>query len=118
MMFREYFKPSILEKRTKLELEELKNSVNELKLNYNASTLTDVSKKEINEKNEIITIKQQILILEYLGAFQKINRIDNGTKKADFLALLLNKNKQNIREVLGKYYELKSSKISNNSSFS
>ncbi|MDP4285554.1 MAG: hypothetical protein Q8891_14110 [Bacteroidota bacterium] len=68
-----------------------------------------IDSKNNSIKKNAITVKQQILILDYLGAFDKINSVDNATKKAAFLELLLNKNEQNIRTELGKIYELKNS---------
>jgi len=45
------------------------------------------------------TTKQQLLILHYLGVLDSL-KIDENTKKAKLLSVLLNKDSQNIRQVL------------------
>ena len=63
-------------------------------------------KKFMNEKTpnkkksgEETTTKQQLLILHYLGILDFI-KISETTKKAKLLSVLLNRDKQNIREAL------------------
>jgi len=55
-------------------------------------------KRKVGKKSEETSIKQQILILHYLGVIPKIN-LEN-TKKSTLLSKLLNRNDQNIRSCL------------------
>lgn len=57
--------------------------------------------KTSNKKKSDIetTTKQQILILHYLGFLDSL-KIDENTKKAKLLSVLLNRNVQNIRKEL------------------
>jgi hypothetical protein len=55
-------------------------------------------KRKAGKKSEETSIKQQMLILHYLGVIPKIN-LEN-TKKARLLSKLLNRHEQNIRSCL------------------
>jgi hypothetical protein len=55
-------------------------------------------KLQYKESKNVWSIKEQLIALHYLGVLEKFDKIDNSTKKAQFLGLLLNKDVQNIRK--------------------
>jgi len=52
-----------------------------------------------SKRKKEISVQQQIMILQFLGIFEKINKQKNKTKKVSFLAYLLNKTSQAIKQV-------------------
>jgi hypothetical protein len=78
------------EEQTEKKLEEFQEQIAALK-NQKSGL------KRTPKKDDSITIKQQLLLLHYLGALEKINKLTIASKKSVFLKQLLNKNEQNIR---------------------
>lgn len=72
------------------------------------------------EKENSLSLDEQILVLEYLGLFSKINAIKTKEKKAKLISLIIGKNDQYTREFLSlidnfKSPSIKSEKIKYNS---
>lgn len=66
------------------------------------SLLESLKSEEHSKRKEKISLHQQILLLHFLGIFEKINQHPVASRKAEFLSQLLNKAGQNIRKLLSK----------------
>ena len=69
---------------------------------------TEKFKEEPDLKKEAgsISIKQQLIILYYLGSLETVQQSEHSTKKALFLSRLLNKDTQNVRKELSSLHNL------------
>ncbi len=96
----------------------LEQAKEEAKSELRAELQKETDEKTSSKKEET-TIKQQLLILHYMGILKNID-LPN-TKKAKLLSTLLNKTEQDIREVLtyieGKKEESKKIKSKDNLEF-
>jgi hypothetical protein len=94
--------PFDLQKEKEKELQEEQRAIEfeEMKKQLEVLQKEKASRPKTVELGDIFSIKQQLLVLDYLGAFEKINKIDNAQAKALFLKQLFNKSAQNIRTEL------------------
>lgn len=75
------------------------------------SKITDTKKQQETDNNNKFTIEQQFLVLDYLGVLAKLDNIKIDTKKAEFIALLIRRDVQSVRQILVNKQILKSSNI-------
>jgi len=61
--------------------------------------LSSGDKKQIKKSIAELSISQQLLIYDYIGILSKFDGLDK-IKKAEALAMLINKSPQNIRALL------------------
>lgn len=76
-------------------------------LNLEKEKLATVKERKL----EPLSIEEQMLALDYLSMLNKVNQIKVDTNKAQLIALIIGKDKQNVRKLLSNIHSLKSSKV-------
>lgn len=91
---------------------EYSNGATIAKYHKHLKSLTTEQSKTEQKKSERLTQDQQFLMLQYLGIFDKLNRIKDQTneKKGEFVGLLIDKDTSNCRIMFSHLIDLKHGK--------